>query len=293
MNTNNKTIKIFTLYVYSFLLASFSTELFSAEPKFKRKTEFDIFSKIEGDFKQSDFHGFVCADFTFKGRKAKIVKPITVAKWKPWIWRARFWGHEPQTDIALLKQGFHVVYCDVVELYGNKEAITIWNDFYDFLRKSGLAKKAVLEGMSRGGVYVYNWAAENPKKVACIYADNPVLDLKSWPGGKGKGPGSTKDWQIFLKDYQLDTDQKIADFDGSPVNKIIQIVKGKYPMLHVCGSEDEVVPLDENTLPFAEQIKKAGGHIEIIMKPGGKHHPHSLKDPKPIVDFILNAVEKQ
>ena len=30
-----------------------------------------------------------------------------------------------------------------------------------------------------------------------------------------------------------------------------------------------------------------GGEIVLIVKPGGKHHPHSLKDPTPIVDFIL------
>ena len=35
-----------------------------------------------------------------------------VADGKPWVWRARFFGHEPQFDIAMLK-GYHVVYCDV------------------------------------------------------------------------------------------------------------------------------------------------------------------------------------
>ena len=33
------------------------------------------------------------------------------------MWRARFWGHEPQTDIDLLEKGFHIVYCDVADLY--------------------------------------------------------------------------------------------------------------------------------------------------------------------------------
>ena len=31
-----------------------------------------------------------------------------------------------------------------------------------------------------------------------------------------------------------------------------------------------------------------GGKIEVIVKPGVDHHPHSLKDPKPIVDFLMN-----
>ena len=237
----------------------------------------------------TDFHGFPYSEFLFEGRQAKIVSPKFTAEGKPWVWRARFWGHEPQTDIALLELGYHVVYCDVTELFGNKDAVAIWNHFYHFLRKKGFAKKAVLEGMSRGGVYVYNWAAENPRKVACIYADNPVLDLKSWPGGLGAGPGSKKEWELFKKDYQIKNEQDITNFKGSPINKIRKIVKGHYPMLHVCGDADEVVPMQENTFPFIKLIKEAGGDIELILKPGGKHHPHSLKDPKPIVDFILKA----
>lgn len=238
----------------------------------------------------TNFYGYDCDSFLFKDRDAKIVKPKQVAKGKPWVWRARFWGHEPQLDIALLERGFHVVYCDVAELFGNNEAISIWNDFYAHLQTKGFAKKAVLEGMSRGGVYIYNWAATNPNKVACVYADNPVLDLKSWPGGKGKGPGSKKEWNTFLKNYGYQSDKQALDFKGSPIDQIDKIVKGKYPMLHVCGDLDEVVPMDENTLPFAEKIKAAGGDIRIIHKPEGSHHPHSLKDPAPIVDFIMNAV---
>lgn len=236
---------------------------------------------------KSNFYGYSCFSFSFKGHSAKVVAPKQIAKGMPWIWRARFWGHEPQTDIGLLERGYHVVYCDVAELFGNTEAINIWNDFYAHLRKMGFAKKAVLEGMSRGGVYVYNWAAANPSKVACVYADNPVLDLKSWPGGKGKGPGSKTDWAIFLKDYGYTTEEEAAGFTGNPMDKIKQIVKGKYPMLHVCGDMDEAVPMSENTLPFAEKIKRAGGDIRIIHKPEGKHHPHSLPNPAPIIAFIL------
>lgn len=244
---------------------------------------------LEFKTERSSFYGYNCFKFDFKGRDAKIVVPKRVANGKPWIWRARFWGHEPQTDIALLERGYHVVYCDVAELYGNAEAISIWNAFYANLQKLGFAKKAVLEGMSRGGVYVYNWAAANPSKVACVYADNPVLDLKSWPGGKGKGPGSKNDWATVFKDYGFQTEEQAAAFAGSPIDKIKEIVKGKYPMLHVCGDMDEVVPIAENTLPFAEKIKQAGGRITIIHKPEGKHHPHSLPNPQPIVDFILKA----
>ncbi|MBB2148867.1 GDSL-type esterase/lipase family protein [Pedobacter gandavensis] len=255
----------------------------------KNKAGKDLAKQIKTPIKRSSFYGYEELSFSFKGREALIVSPKLVAKGMPWVWRARFFGHEPQTDIALLERGFHVVYCDVAELFGNAEAIGIWNDFYKSLQKMGFAKKAVMEGMSRGGVYVYNWAATNPDKVACVYADNPVLDLKSWPGGKGKGPGSKDNWAAFLKDYGYANDAEAAEFKGSPIDQIAAIVKGKYPMLHVCGDLDEVVPMAENSLPFAEKIKAAGGNIQLIHKPEGKHHPHSLPNPQPIVDFILKA----
>ena len=40
------------------------------------------------------------------------------------------------------------------------------------------------------------------------YADAPVLDLKSWPGGKGEGIGSPDDWEIFKKDFGFTSEQE-------------------------------------------------------------------------------------
>lgn len=256
--------------------------------KINKEKPFDIFSKIGVDKKLSSFYGFECADFILNNHDCKVVKPKVVATGKPWIWRARFWGHEPQTDISLLERGYHLVYCDVSELYGNNEAVSVWNKFYSYLQQAGLAKKAAMEGMSRGGVYIYNWALANPGKVACIYADAPVLDLKSWPGGKGKGPGSKTDWDIFKKDYGLTEEQALA-FNNSPIDNAAKIAKLGFPMLHVVGDEDEAVPVDENTNLFEQKVKAAGGRITVIHKPGVKHHPHSLQDPTPITDFILRA----
>jgi lysophospholipase L1-like esterase len=258
----------------------------------QRDTTYDIFAKISFPQKISSFHGYACTDFQFDGRDCKIVKPKWTAPNHPWVWSARFWGYEPNTDIELLERGFHIVYCDVVELFGNKESIRLWNDFYGLLKKNGLSKKAVLEGMSRGGVYVYNWAAVNPGKVACIYADNPVLDLKSWPGSeRTKDSADRTDWEVFKKDYGYTSDKDAMTFSGSPINKVEQIVKGKYRMLHICGDADEEVPMIENTIPFEQKVKALGGDITVIHKPGVKHHPHSLPNPTPIVNFIIKSVE--
>lgn len=254
------------------------------------ESTFDISKTIPADAKSFNFYGFQGYDFTFNGRQAFVVTPKKTAPNHPWIWRARFWGHEPQADIALLERGFHVVYCDVAELFGNEKALSIWNSFYQLMQQAGLAPKAVMEGMSRGGVYIYRWAAKYPERVAAIYADAPVLDLKSWPGGKGKSAGSDEDWAVFKKDFDLKTEEQALAFNGNPLDLTEQIAHGGFPLLHVVGEEDDVVPVDENTRPFEQKILALGGNIHVIHKQGIGHHPHSLPNPQPIVDFVLSAV---
>ena len=256
----------------------------------KSNNKFSLFDKLKiKDSKKTKFHGFEQHDFVFKGVNCKVVIPKKTRKGKPWVWRARFWGHEPQTDIALLERGFHIVYCDVSDLFGGPKAVKRWNSFYKLIRKAGLSKKVVLEGMSRGGLIIYNWAAENPEKVACVYADAPVLDGNSWPGGFGESKGYASGWDKLKREYNLDSKEAIENFDGSPIDKIKKIANASFPMYHVCGAADKVVPVDENTRIFEKGIKANGGTITVVYKDGIGHHPHSLKNPTPIVDFILRA----
>lgn len=242
---------------------------------------------ITSPAQSSDYHGFRCLDFRFQDHDAKIVFPEKAEPERHWIWRARFWGHEPQTEIALLKKGFHVVYIDAPEERGNAEAVALWSRFYEYLvRTYDLNPKAVLEGMSRGGLYIYNWGSANPDKVACIYADAPVCDLRSWPGGKGKGKGAPEEWQAHMKAYGF-TEETADSFRDMPIYNCVKLAEARVPVLHVCGDADDVVPIDENTYVLEKNFRAAGGDIQVIVKEGIGHHPHSLKDPAPIVRFIL------
>jgi lysophospholipase L1-like esterase len=258
-----------------------------------RDKDFDIFSKLDLPLKRSSFYGYNCADFTFNGRACKIAQPKIAAKGHPWIWRARFWGHEPQTDIALLQRGFHVVYCDVAEMMGNDTAVNAWNNYYSLLHKAGLNKKAAMEGMSRGGVYVFNWAAVNKDKVAGVYVDNPLLNMQGWSepymADSVKKTGLYTLFVAFKNSYNLSTNQQVRAFKGSPTDKVKQIVAGHYPILVLCADNDEAVSPQNNTLLFEKEVKELGGNITVVHKPGFKHHPHSLPNPTPIVNFILKA----
>ncbi|MDF7798633.1 alpha/beta hydrolase [Pontiellaceae bacterium B1224] len=237
---------------------------------------------------KSNFHGFDQYDFQVGELQCKVVVPKEVVAGTPWVWRARFFGHQPQVDIALLNQGFHIAYVDVSGLYGSPEAVARWDAFYKFLTADkGFSKKPALEGMSRGGLIIYNWASKKPEKVACIYADAPVCNIASWPGGKS----ASKEWKQCLEVYGLSEEEALV-YAQNPVDTLKPLADAGVPLLHVVGDADDVVPVAENTAVIETRYKKFGGSIEVIHKPGVGHHPHSLENPEPIVDFILRHTER-
>lgn len=237
---------------------------------------------------KSDYHGYDRYDFTVDGRDVIVAVPKAAAPGKPWMWRAEFFDHRPETDLALLDKGFHLVYINVGNTFGCPEAMGHWDVLYKTLTEQyGFSRKPALEGLSRGGLYVYNWATAHPNQVACIYGDNPVCDFKSWPGGKGKGPGSPDDWKKLITDYHFASEAEALAYTRNPIDSLQALATVKLPLIHVCGDADEVVPFEENTALLKERYEKLGGNMTLIIKKGFKHHPHGLDDPAPVVNFIL------
>ena len=226
--------------------------------------------------------GYDRYNFSFNDLNATVVAPKLAAVGNPWIFRPAFFGTFAQADSVLLDKGFHVAFLDITHLYGSPRAQNLFGKFYDYLVKAHhFSTKVTLEGLSRGGLFVLNWAAANPEKVACVYVDAPVCDIKSWPGRK-----QTKLWNDFLNEYKI-TDAQADNLKCSPVDKTEQLAKTKLPILSVCGDADKTVPLLENSMLVREKMTAAGGSMRLIVKPGVDHHPHSLTDPTPIVDFVL------
>jgi pimeloyl-ACP methyl ester carboxylesterase len=235
----------------------------------------------------SDWNGYVRHDFEVGGKPVLVLSPKEPAPGRPWVWHGEFFGHKPAPDIALLGRGFHIVYLRVPDMLGSPQAVAHWNACYrELTEKHRLARKVALVGLSRGGLYCYNWAIANPDQVACIYADAPVCDFKSWPGGFGKGKRSDRDWKLVLEQHGFADDAAARAYDGNPVDRLRPLAEAGVPLLHVYGDADEVVPWDENTGLIAERYRQLGGSITLIAKPGVKHHPHGLEDSTPIVEFI-------
>jgi pimeloyl-ACP methyl ester carboxylesterase len=235
------------------------------------------------------WRGYTRHKFQVEGRNAWVVEPKTALPGKPWAWYMEF----PEAFLErcaapqLLAAGFHYVHIGVGNTFGSPDAVKQFNAFYELLTARGLAKKATLVGISRGGLYAYRFASEFPERVAVIYGDAAVADFKSWPGGKGKGKGSKGDWAAVLKWYGFKDETEALAYPGNPVDRLEPLAKAKVALIHVVGDADDVVPPAENAAIIEERYKALGGITHTINKPGVGHHPHGLADPAPVVKFII------
>lgn len=238
---------------------------------------------------KSDWKGFERFDFEVDGKPAYVVRPKHAAPGNPWVWRARFPNFHIKADLILLERGFHIARINTDGMLGSTKALNHWTAFYDYVTQRGLAKKCALEGVSRGGLFVYRFASKWPDRVACIYCDTPVCDINSWPGGKGQGRGSAATWERCLKEHGL-TEETAKTFLDIPLHSLEPIAAAKIPILHIISMNDVIVPPTENTLPLAETYTKLGGTIDVMRvekgteKSGGHHFTHP--NPLRVADFI-------
>lgn len=241
------------------------------------------------------WHGFTRYTFTIDGCTAWVVEPKSAMLGKPWSWCMEFPDAftERCAALQLLAAGFHHAHLVVGNTFGCPAAQKHFVAFHEYLVAKGLAPKVALIGISRGGLYSYRFAAENPTKVAVIYGDAPVCDFKSWPGGKGQGKGSTGDWASLQKLYEFPTEDDALAYLGNPIDILSTLAEAHIALIHVVGDADDVVPVAENTAIIEQRYRALGGSIEVIHKPGVGHHPHGLDDPTPVVRFLIEHTSRQ
>lgn len=130
-----------------------------------------------------------------------------------------------------------------------------WDAWYAFLtEKYGFAAKPAFVGMSKGGVNEYDWTTANPDKVSCIYADNPAIRQET-----------------FMK--------------------LGLLAQQDVPLLNICGTADFL--LQKHTLAIEKRYQELGGRITVMIKEGPAHHPHSIRNPKIIADWIESNMKLQ
>lgn len=257
----------------------------------KRDKEIDQYISKHNELlnQTSEWCGFTEYQFHMDGYEAGVVKPKTAAEGCPYAWRTEFFGAFPTVDLELLKAGWHIVYLSIPNRYGGNFAVSEMAKFQTFVEdKFDLNSKAVLFGFSRGGLYAIHYAAAFPKRIAALYLDAPAVDINSWPG-RCKDASSPREWADCLSEFDL-TKATSANYAGILAEACKKLTENKFPLIIVAGESDEVVPFEENGKLLCDVYEEAKVPYKLILKPGVGHHPHSLENPQPITEFLVENI---
>lgn len=231
----------------------------------------------------TEWNGFKLLETELNGRNVKIVFPNCEPNGKL-VMKTEYFNDFPNTQIALLEKGYHLIYIANQTRWfapGDDDAKAMLIDY--MAENYGTEKKAVLIGMSCGGLQAIYFASKYPEYVSCMHLDAPVVNYLSCPAGIGKSHSG------MFEEFTSHTGRTLIDlmsYRNHPLDHIPNLVKSKIPVILVAGDSDKSVPYDENGILVKQAYEKAGLPIKTIIKPGCGHHPHGLEDPTEIVEFV-------
>lgn len=210
----------------------------------------------------------------------------------PWVWYAptlqgpdwTYPGPEEKWMFRkFLNAGIGVAGIDVGESHGSPRGRVLFSALYrELTEKRGFSGKPCLLARSRGGLMLYNWAAEHPECVAAVAGIYPVCDLTSYPGVK-QACGA----------YGLTEKQLTAQLSRhNPVDRIKPLAKARVPIFHIHGDRDTLVPLRENSRELARRYRKAGGAMTLRVLRGGGHDKwKGWFQNQELVDFVIRQLK--
>ena len=254
----------------------FTIACLSAENSVKGKT-------IEAVDKKLPIPGEV---FNVDGHTAFLISPKqkTSDEKTPWVWYAPTLPGLPGPEEIwmferFLNGGIAIAGIDVDESYGNPRGRAFYSALYEELViNRGFSKKATLLARSRGGLMLYNWAAEHPASVACIAGIYPVCNLASYPGLKIAAVA------YGMTEAHLKTDLA----KHNPMDHLEGLAKEHVPIFHIHGDSDTVVPLEMNSGELAKRYRQLGGEITLVVPKGQGHNMwQGFFECQELVDFVL------
>jgi len=201
----------------------------------------------------------------------------------PWVWYAPVIGHPNASHAWMLRQwlakGIGMAGVDVGESYGSPRGRKVFTALWETLvKRYGMSERPCLLPQSRGGLMLYNWAAENPSRVACIAGIYTVCDLRSYPGIEracGVYGMSASDLKACLAEH-------------NPIDRLAPLAKAGVPIFHIHGDADRVVPLEKNSGELARRYRALGGPMRLVVVPGKGHEvcPQFFQCQE-LVDFVI------
>lgn len=210
--------------------------------------------------------------FDVEGHTAFVILPPAESRHAnrpmPWVWYAPTLPNLPEAREnwmfeRFLAEGIAIAGVDVGESYGSPQGRAGFSAFYrELVERRGFSSKPCLLARSRGGLMVYNWAAENPESVACIAGIYPVCNLRSWPG-----------IEKACAAYGL-TAAELAEqlAQHNPIDRLVPLAGAGVPIFHIHGDADSVVPLVDNSATLARRYRELGGSMRLRVAAGQGHN---------------------
>jgi pimeloyl-ACP methyl ester carboxylesterase len=227
--------------------------------------------------------------FCIQGSTAFQIWPeqMGATKARPWVWYAptlpKYPGDEEKWMFEqFLAKGIAIAGIDVGESYGSPKGEAVFQSFYEALvTHRGMSPKPALLARSRGGLMLYNWAAEHAESVACIAGIYPVCNLASYPG-LDRACGA----------YELSERELAAQLaQHNPIDRLAPLARAGVPIHHLHGDSDTVVPLEQNSAIVKHRYDALGGKMTLQIIEGGGH---DVKDhwfcSQALVDFVIGCV---
>ena len=156
----------------------------------------------------------------------------------------------------------------------------LFTTLYEHLvQKRGLSKTPCLLARSRGGLMLYNWAAQHPSSVACIAGIYPVCNLSSYPGVENA-----------CRAYGMTAEQLTAKLtEHNPIDRLKPLADAHVPIYHIHGDSDTVVPIEKNSGELAQRYRQMGGEINLnVIKSQGHNMWSGWFTCQELVDFVIS-----
>lgn len=223
-------------------------------------------------------------DFTVGGQSAFLITPSNAAEGNPWIayapaisglpnWNSRGGSGEEQWMFdQYLANGIAMAGIYAGDLSGNTDQRAGYTNLYnELIDNRGYAEQFTFHTRSRGGLLGYNWAADNPGKVAAIGGIYSVTNLLSFPG---------------LSQSQIDNDPKL----DNPIVRLDTLVDNDISVFHIHGDSDTVVPIEDNTQIVKNYFDANGGDATLkIIADGGHDFAAHWWNDQDLTTFMIEA----
>jgi len=203
----------------------------------------------------------------------------------PWVWYAPTLPGLPEAREnwmfeRFLAAGIAVAGVDIGESYGNPRGRAHFTALYrELVERRGFSRKPCLLARSRGGLMLYNWAAEHPESVGGIAGIYPVCDIRSWPG-----------LNTACSAYGLTAAQLEEQLtQNNPIDRLAPLAKAGVPIFHIHGNADKLVPMGANSDTVARRYRKLGGSMRLRIPPGQGHNVwDGFFQCRELVEFVID-----